>query len=123
MLMLTMNDTADSVKDSSHSKPDLSRVVAPHTNKLARVIYLQLLYGLIKAGKQPTQFSVILQAESMGEEPEAAQGPSLDRFLGQLSSKVHILLSRPQHTFEGILDACILRVQSPSIILPLTARM
>ena len=24
----------------------------------------------------------------MGEEPEAAQGPSLDRFLGQLSGKV-----------------------------------
>ena len=25
----------------------------------------------------------------MGEEPETAQGPSLDRFLGQLSGKVH----------------------------------
>ena len=31
----------------------------------------------------------------MGEEPEAAQGPSLDRFLGQLSGKVRIWEALP----------------------------
>ena len=37
----------------------------------------------------------MLQAQAAGEEPETAEGPSLDRFVGQLTGRVSLWQSVP----------------------------
>ena len=44
----------------------------------------------------------MLQAQAAGEEPETAEGPSLDRFVGQLTGKVSSLAKRATYSTKRL---------------------